>query len=94
MAGSPILPARLFRGNRHCYRPRGKSVSAVTNHQGIYELKGLAPGSYNVTVTAKGFAVDQEADVNVVAGQSQELDVGCKLKSRNNMSRCRKNRRP
>ena len=39
----------------------GKSATAVTNSQGIYEFKGLAPGDYTVTATAKGFAVDQEA---------------------------------
>src|SRR5579863_1881038 len=47
----------------------GKSVTATTNQQGIYEVKELAPGSYNVTVTAKGFAADQEADVKVAAGE-------------------------
>ena len=57
----------------------GKNVSAETNHQGVYELKGLAPGSYNVTATAKGFAVDQEADVKVVAGQPQQLDIGLEI---------------
>ncbi len=57
----------------------GKPVSTVTNHQGTYELKGLAPGSYNVTAAAKGFAVDQEADVKVVAGQRQQLDIGLEI---------------
>ncbi|MGB8890399.1 MAG: carboxypeptidase regulatory-like domain-containing protein [Candidatus Korobacteraceae bacterium] len=57
----------------------GKPVSTETNHQGTYELKGLAPGSYNVTAAAKGFAVDQEADVKVVAGQRQQLDIGLEI---------------
>jgi Carboxypeptidase regulatory-like domain len=57
----------------------GKPVSTITTHQGTYELKGLAPGSYNVTATAKGFAVDQEADVQVVAGQPQQLDIGLQI---------------
>ena len=57
----------------------GKPVSTTTTHQGTYELKGLAPGSYNVTATAKGFAVDQEADVRVVAGQPQQLDIGLQI---------------
>ena len=59
--------------------PDGKPVSAVTNHQGAYEIKGLAPGSYNVTATAKGFAVDQEAEVQIVAGQPQQLDIGLQI---------------
>ena len=54
----------------------GKPASAITSHQGTYEFKALAPGSYNVTATATGFAVDQEADVKVIAGQPQELDIG------------------
>ena len=33
----------------------GRSVTVVTNSQGIYEFKGLPPGSYTVTAVAKGF---------------------------------------
>jgi hypothetical protein len=57
----------------------GKPISTLTNHQGVYELKGLAPGSYNVTAAAPGFAVDQEADVKIVAGQPQQLDIGLEI---------------
>ncbi len=59
--------------------PDGKSVNAVTTHQGIYEFKGLAPGAYNVTAVAKGFAVDEEPNVQVAAGQTQELDIGLEI---------------
>ena len=57
----------------------GKSVTAVTNSQGVYEFKGLAPGDYTVTVTAKGFAVDQEAAVKVTAGQVQQFDIALSI---------------
>jgi hypothetical protein len=57
----------------------GKSVDTVTNSQGVFEFKGLAPGSYNVTATAKGFATDNEADVKVSAGQTQELEIGLQI---------------
>ena len=57
----------------------GKSVNTTSNHQGIYQINGLAPGSYIVTVTAKGFAVDTEADVQVAAGAPQELDIGLEI---------------
>ncbi|MGB8771095.1 MAG: carboxypeptidase regulatory-like domain-containing protein [Candidatus Korobacteraceae bacterium] len=57
----------------------GKSVTAVTNSLGTYEFKGLAPGAYTVTATAKGFAVDQEEGVNVTAGQVQELDIALSI---------------
>ena len=57
----------------------GKSVTVNTNPQGIYEFKGLAPGDYTVTATAKGFAVDQEEAVNVTAGQVQEFDIALSI---------------
>src|SRR5664280_1561500 len=57
----------------------GKSVTAVTKSQGIYEFKGLAPGDYTVTATAKAFAVDQEEAVKVVAGQVQQFDIALSI---------------
>ena len=59
--------------------PTGKSATAQTDHQGIFQIKGLLPGSYGVTVAAKGFAVDQEAEVAVTSGQTQELDVALQI---------------
>ena len=56
--------------------PQGKSVSTTTsNREGLYELRGIAPGSYNVNATAKGFAVFGRENVTVVAGQAQRLDI-------------------
>ena len=55
--------------------PSGKTVTAQTNHQGVYEINGLVPGAYNVTAVAKGFAVDNEAEIQVQAGQVQQLDI-------------------
>ena len=56
--------------------PQGQSVSTTTsNHEGFYELKGIAPGSYTVNATAKGFAVFGREDVTVAAGQAQKLDI-------------------
>jgi Carboxypeptidase regulatory-like domain len=57
----------------------GKSVTAATNSQGVYEFKGLAPGDYTVTATAKGFAVDQEEAVKVVTGQVQQFDIALSI---------------
>src|ERR1039458_8321844 len=55
--------------------PQGQSVSTSTsNREGLYELKGIAPGSYNLNATAKGFAVFGQENVTVVAGQAQRLD--------------------
>ena len=53
----------------------GKSIVATSNQEGTYVVRGLAPGSYNVTIDAKGFAEDNEAEVQVAAGQAQDLDI-------------------
>jgi hypothetical protein len=55
--------------------PDGKTVTVQSSHEGAYEIRGLAPGSYNVTITAKGFAIDNEAEVQVQAGQTQQFDI-------------------
>lgn len=52
----------------------GKKSTALTNDQGVYEIKNLAPGSYTVTATAAGFATDTEQNVPVAAGQAQPFD--------------------
>jgi Carboxypeptidase regulatory-like domain len=57
----------------------GKSVTAITNSQGIYEFKGLAPGEYTITATAKGFSLDQEEAVQVTAGQVQQFDIALSI---------------
>ena len=57
----------------------GKSVTGVTNSQGVYEFKGLAAGDYTVTATAKGFAVDREEAVAVSSGQVQQFDMALSI---------------
>jgi len=57
----------------------GRSVTVVTNNQGVYEFKGLPAGSYTVTTAAKGFATDQEENVNIAAGQAQQLDIALQI---------------
>jgi hypothetical protein len=58
---------------------QGKTVTTVTNSQGVYEFKGLPPGDYTVTATGKGFAVDQEEAVKVTAGQVQDFDIALSI---------------
>jgi len=57
----------------------GKSVDALTNHEGRFEFRGLIPGAYTVSTSAKGFAVDTEPDVKVAGGQSQELEIALQI---------------
>src|SRR5271167_2376450 len=70
-----VIPQATVMANRS----DGRSVTVVTNSQGTYEFKDLPPGGYTVTVVAKGFATDQEEDVNVVAGRVQQLDIGLQI---------------
>ncbi len=53
----------------------GKKSTAVTDGQGAYELKGLAPGSYTVGTSAKGFAVSTEPNVVISADHVQQFDI-------------------
>lgn len=55
--------------------PDGKTVAATTNRDGVFELKGLAPGNYTVEVIAKGFALYKNQAVQVAAGQVQDLKI-------------------
>ena len=57
----------------------GKTANTVSNSLGNYEFRGLAPGSYNVTAQAKGFAADQESNVAIGPGQAQTLDIGLQI---------------
>src|ERR1700693_3251507 len=53
----------------------GQKTSATSNHQGVYEIKGLPPGSYTVSALGKGFAEYHESDVQVNPGQVQQFDI-------------------
>ena len=53
----------------------GQKSTVTTDHQGIYDVKGLQAGSYTVDVTAAGFAPDHEVDVAVTVGQAQPFDI-------------------
>ncbi|MCU1306201.1 MAG: Oar protein [Acidobacteriaceae bacterium] len=53
----------------------GQTASAVTNRQGMYEIKGLAPGKYSVRATASGFSDFQEIDFAIASGQVQQFDI-------------------
>ena len=53
----------------------GQQSTAVSNNQGVYEIKGLAPGTYTVSAVATGFATDVEPDVALTSGQVQQFDL-------------------
>lgn len=53
----------------------GTIQTATTNDKGAYVLKGLAPGSYTLTVTAQGFKPFQADHVGVTLGEEIPLDA-------------------
>src|SRR5688572_16468727 len=58
---------------------QGKEKSAVTNDGGVYTISGLAPGKYTLRVVNAGFAMFEQAEVEVVSGKVQQLDVTLKV---------------
>ncbi len=57
----------------------GAKKDTVTNNDGAYVFNGLAPGKYTVTAAAAGFAIADEVEVDLAAGQRQTLDVTLKV---------------
>src|SRR5207245_2284457 len=54
----------------------GASLDTTTNRDGFYEFKGLAPGVYVLKAVAKGFGLYTKDDVRILAGQTQQLNIG------------------
>lgn len=53
----------------------GKEKKAVTNQQGDYTINGLAPGNYIVRVVAEKFAFYENPEVEVKAGERQNVPI-------------------
>jgi hypothetical protein len=53
----------------------GQSKTATTNKTGVYEINGLAPGTYTLTATAPGFAAYAQDGVQIAAGQAQTSNI-------------------
>ena len=58
---------------------KGQKATAVTDNQGAYELKGLSPGTYTITTSAKGFAVSTEQNFAISADQVQRFDIALEI---------------
>ncbi len=52
----------------------GAPITATANGQGVFEVKA-PPGKYTADVTAPGFALYENTDVEIAAGQTQKLNV-------------------
>jgi hypothetical protein len=69
-------------GARVVIESNGSSMTreATANDRGEFRIEGLLPGSYRVTVTAKGFA-EATADVDVAVSLVRDIAVTLKLES-------------
>jgi hypothetical protein len=54
----------------------GASLDTTTNRDGFYEFRGLLPGTYTLKAVAKGFALFSQEGVQIIAGQTKQLNVG------------------
>ena len=59
----------------------GNRFEMKTTDTGIYRTPDLAPGVYDVSVTAQGFQEARTTGVEVILGQSRSLDVALKVGS-------------
>jgi len=55
---------------------KGASLDTTTNRDGFYEFKGLLPGTYTLKAVSKGFALFTQDNVQILAGQTKELNIG------------------
>lgn len=55
--------------------PDGQAKTATTNRSGVYEINGLPPGTYTVTVNVPGFADFAQDNVTVAPDHSQLLNI-------------------
>ncbi len=54
----------------------GASLDTTTNRDGFYEFKGLTPGTYTLRAVSKGFALFTQENVQILAGQTKQLNIG------------------
>jgi hypothetical protein len=57
----------------------GKEKTATTNERGEFSIGGLAPGKYTVRATAPNFSLYENTEVEIAAGQAEELIVAMTL---------------
>ncbi len=57
----------------------GVEKTVNTNGEGNFVFNGLAPGKYTIRVTAIGFANFENADVEAIAGRTQQLPITLKV---------------
>jgi outer membrane receptor protein involved in Fe transport len=57
----------------------GVERATQTNGDGLFAVPNLIPGTYEITVTASGFATAVVSDVGLLAGDRREVNVAMKI---------------
>jgi hypothetical protein len=57
----------------------GQVKAGVVHPDGSYEINGLAPGVYTIRARAKGFAVFEQQNVQVSAGQTGKVNIALQI---------------
>ena len=59
--------------------PAGAALTATTNKEGGFEVKGLAPGKYGVKVVAPGFTNFELPELDIAAGEAKKVNVALSI---------------
>jgi hypothetical protein len=78
-SGAAIAGAQVSVTNR----ATGVNRSVVADSAGFYSVPNLLPGSYDVTVSAEGFATSKQVDIQLTVGAQQLLNVPLKIGAAN-----------
>src|ERR1044072_1470949 len=58
---------------------KGTEKTVTTNNNGVYTINGLAPGKYTLRVVNSGFAIYENAEVEVASAKTEEQNVILKV---------------
>ena len=58
---------------------QGQTTIAKANQNGVFDVKDLAPGRYTVDVSVPGFAAYKREEVQVAAGETQQLNISLSI---------------
>ncbi|MBV8051813.1 MAG: carboxypeptidase regulatory-like domain-containing protein, partial [Acidobacteriaceae bacterium] len=56
-------------------RTNNKTYTAVSNSEGIFRLRDLPAGAYDITATGAGYGPRAPATLNLTAGQAMEINI-------------------
>lgn len=56
-------------------QPKGQSRTTKTDRDGVFQVSGLPPGRYTVTVSAAGFVVSTTKDIAITESRTPALEI-------------------